>query len=134
MLIGMNFYKKIGIVLATLFLMLMIPIGSVHANDAAKKAVCEGLQGVSGQGCNDTTDGSTINKTVTTVINILSLITAVIAVFMLIIGGLKYITSSGDSGSTASARNTIIYALVGLVIVALAQLIVKFVIERVAQT
>jgi hypothetical protein len=51
----------------------------------------------------------------------------------LIYGGFKYITSGGDESGAKSARNTIIYAVVGLVIVALAQFIVKFVINNVGQ-
>lgn len=65
------------------------------------------------------------------VINIFSLVVGVISVIMIIIGGLKYITSAGDSGNVTSAKNTILYAVIGLVIVALAQLIVRFVIQRV---
>jgi uncharacterized membrane protein YidH (DUF202 family) len=61
-------------------------------------------------------------------INIFSVIVGIIAVIMLIIGGLKYITSGGDSGNVTGAKNTILYAIIGLVIVALAQVIVQFVI------
>ncbi len=50
---------------------------------------------------------------------------------MIIIGGLKYITSAGESSNVTSAKNTIMYAIIGLVIVALAQFIVRFVFERV---
>jgi hypothetical protein len=49
---------------------------------------------------------------------------------MIIIGGLKYITSSGDSNNITSAKNTILYAIIGLVVVALAQFIVKFVLGK----
>jgi uncharacterized membrane protein len=65
-----------------------------------------------------------------TVINVFSWIVGVIAVIMIIVGGLKYITSGGDSGNVSSAKNTILYALVGLVIVALAQFIVRFVLGQ----
>lgn len=65
-----------------------------------------------------------------TVINIFSLVVGVIAVIMIIVGGLRYITSGGDSGKVSAAKTTIIYALVGLVIVALAQLIVHFVLSQ----
>lgn len=65
-----------------------------------------------------------------TVINILSVVVGVVAVIMIIFGGLKYITSGGDSSNVSSAKNTIIYAIVGLVIVALAQFIVRFVLEK----
>jgi len=52
---------------------------------------------------------------------------------MIIFGGFKYITSGGDAGGVTGAKNTILYAIVGLVIVALAQVIVRFVIGTVAQ-
>lgn len=64
------------------------------------------------------------------IIDIISVIVGIIAVVMIIIGGFKYITSGGDSGKVTSAKNTIIYAIVGLVIVALAQFIVKFVLGQ----
>jgi len=67
-----------------------------------------------------------------TVLNLLSVLAGIIAVIMIIIGGFKYVTSSGDANSAGSAKNTIIYALVGLVIAAFAQIIVQFVLERAA--
>lgn len=72
-----------------------------------------------------------VGEIIRTVINIFSLIVGVIAVIMIIIGGLKYITSGGDSGNVTSAKNTILYAIVGLIIVALAQIIVRFVLGKV---
>ena len=53
---------------------------------------------------------------------------------MIIYGGMRYITSGGDSGKITSAKNTIIYALIGLVVVALAQFIVKFVLNKVTSS
>lgn len=101
----------------------------------AKDAICAGLLGAAGEECGDNADedSNKVGSTIETVINILSLIGAVIAVIMLIVGGIRYVTSSGDSGSTASARNTIIYALVGLVIIALAQVIVRYVVSTVSK-
>ncbi len=64
---------------------------------------------------------------ITTTINVFSLVVGVISVIMIIIGGLKYITSGGDSGNVTGAKNTILYAIIGLVVVALAQVIVRFV-------
>ena len=77
---------------------------------------------------------STVNTIITTVINIFSLVVGVVSVIMIIIGGLKYITSGGDSGNVSGAKNTILYAIVGLVVVALAQIIVQFVLGKVAST
>ncbi len=66
-----------------------------------------------------------------TAIDIFSVVVGVIAVIMIIIGGLKYIMSSGDPSNITSAKNTILYAVIGLAIVALAQVIVLFVIDTV---
>ena len=80
----------------------------------------------------DTSAGTTnINGIIKTVINIFSVIVGVVAVIMIIIGGLRYITSGGDSGNVSGAKNTIIYAIIGLVVVALAQFIVQFVLNKV---
>ena len=73
----------------------------------------------------------TVNNIVATVINVFSFVVGVISVIMIIIGGLKYITSGGDAGNVTGAKNTILYAVIGLVVVALAQIIVRFVIDRV---
>lgn len=94
---------------------------------AAHTAVCEGI-GKTGGDCGD--DESELNKAVQAVVNILSIVVGVVAVIMIIIGGLKYVTSSGDSNKVSSAKNTILYAIVGLVIVALSQFIVRFVLDR----
>ncbi len=119
-------------------LLLLVPIltvapvyAAVDSEDAAKQAVCEGLGVASGgDGCEDPSDSAGLSDTVAAAINIISLVVAVIAVFMVIVGGLKYVTSQGESSGTASAKNTIVYAIVGLIIVALAQLIVRFVVNR----
>jgi hypothetical protein len=73
---------------------------------------------------------SRLNRLITNIVNILSIIVGIVAVVMIIIGGFKYITSGGDSGSITSAKHTIIYAIVGLIIVALAQVIVRFVLSK----
>jgi hypothetical protein len=75
--------------------------------------------------------GERVNGILHLVINIFSLVVGVVAVIMIIVGGFKYITSGGDSGNVTSAKNTILFAVVGLVVVALAQFIVRFVLEKV---
>lgn len=90
------------------------------------KQVCDAIG-------NDSCDGgtSTITKTITRIINLLSAIGGIIATIMIIIGGVRYMTSGGDSNSAASARNTILYAVVGLIVVAFAQVIVRFALQTV---
>lgn len=85
-------------------------------------------QGLDKTGTAPSTD---VDSVIRTIINILSLIVGIVAVIMIIIGGLKYITSSGDANNISSAKNTILYAIIGLIIVALAQVIVRFVLDQV---
>ena len=136
--------KSLSLALATL-LITMAPLSlAVPAYAATDQTiaggVCQGTnfkitdQTTSSVGdCQDTNGGTgTLNALLTKVINIFSAIVGVIAVIMIIVGGLQYITSGGDSGKVGKAKTTIIYALVGLVIVALSQLIVHFVLVQAA--
>jgi hypothetical protein len=86
-------------------------------------------------GCESEISGGTgkVQDIVTDVINFFSVIVGIVAVVMIIWGGFKYITSGGDSGNITSAKNTIIYAIIGLVIVAFAQFIVQFVLDQVIE-
>lgn len=92
--------------------------------------------GSAGQCAPSNTAGGTtkVNDTIKTIVNVFSAIVGVISVIMIIFGGFKYITSGGDTGNITSAKNTIIYAVLGLVVVALAQFIVQFVLNKVAGT
>jgi len=65
---------------------------------------------------------------VTTVVNGLLFVVGFLSVIMLIWGGLRYIISGGNSGAVTAAKNTILYAIVGLVIAIFAYAIVNFVI------
>jgi hypothetical protein len=70
------------------------------------------------------------NSILAKVVNILSLVSGVVAVIVILIGGVKMITSSGDSNSVASARQTVMYAVVSIIIVVFAQIIVRFLLSR----
>ncbi len=83
--------------------------------------------------CHSDAQDANIGTIAAKVVNILSLLVGMIAVIMIIYGGLRYIVSGGDSGSVGNAKNTLIYAIVGLVIVALAQIIVHFVLNNTSQ-
>lgn len=64
-----------------------------------------------------------------TIITIVFGIAGAVALLVIVLAGLQYILSRGDPQKTASAKNTIIYALVGLALVVLAQAIVVFVVN-----
>jgi hypothetical protein len=85
--------------------------------------------------CSETSSGTIqINNIIHDIINIFSLVVGIVAVIMIIVGGFRYITSGGASDSVSGAKNTIIYAIIGLIVVALAQFIVQFVLNKVTQT
>ncbi len=79
--------------------------------------------------CDSATSKEAGNNIAIKVINILSVVTGSIAVIMVIIGGVRYVISAGDSNAVQGAKNTIMYALVGLVVVLFAQVIVRFVLS-----
>lgn len=62
-----------------------------------------------------------------TVTNILLFLIGAISVIMLIIGGIRYVVSSGDQSAVTGAKNTILYAIVGIVVAFLAYAAVQFV-------
>lgn len=99
---------------------------SVHAaaSDVVKQGICD-----ANGGC-PTNSPKTINDTISTVVNLLTAAVGVAAVIMIIVGGFRYVTSSGNAESAKSAKNTILYALIGLVVVGLSQVIVHFVLFR----
>lgn len=62
-----------------------------------------------------------------TITNVLLFIIGAISVIMLIIGGIRYVVSGGDSSAVTSAKNTILYAVVGIIVALLAYALVNFV-------
>lgn len=108
----------------------------------AASYACSNIQNEIGTGAGEATSevaasqcgtGSNITQGIggvaKTVVNILSIVVGIIAVIMIIYGGLRYITSGGESGNVSSAKNTLLFAIIGLVIVAIAQIIVHWVLN-----
>jgi len=95
------------------------------AQSVGKDAACEAIGG-----CNQQASEGAINTTIENIINIFSIVVGIVAVVMIILGGFKFITSGGDANNVKSAKNTILYAVIGLVVVALAQIIVRFVLNQ----
>lgn len=61
--------------------------------------------------------------------NIMLFMIGILSVIMLIIGGLRYVVSGGNKDAVASAKNTILYAIVGLIVALLAYAAINFVIN-----
>lgn len=78
------------------------------------------------------TTGPTVEETAKNISNILLFLVIAVAVIMLIIGGFKYVVSQGDSSATQSAKNTILYAIIGIIVAIIAYAIVNFVVKSFA--
>lgn len=74
------------------------------------------------------TDDAT--NTAQDVVNILLLLIGAVSVIMIVIGGFKYVTSNGDQNNITSAKNTILYAVIGLIVAIMASAIVNFVVTQ----
>lgn len=125
--------------LSVMFIMPAMPLAAVHAQclDSGGSTIADCLDTGANQTDPNANSGSAtdrVNSTIRLVINVFSFVVGVISVIMIIIGGLKYITSGGESSNITGAKNTILYAIIGLVVVALAQVIVKFVLEKATGT
>jgi hypothetical protein len=107
---------------------------ATNTNVDINSSLCNGSNVNSSSGVSASctpSDGGSLSNLVRTLINIFSWIVGVVSVLMIIYGGFRYITSGGESGGVTSAKNTIMYAVIGLVIVALAQIIVRYVLTQV---
>jgi energy-converting hydrogenase Eha subunit B len=126
---------------------LLAPMAITATVSAQATITPQSLQGNLCQGSNGNLSGSasapdascgdnatsTANNLVSIIINIISVIVGVVAVIMIIYAGFRYVTSGGSDDSVKTAKNTILYAIIGLVIVALAQIIVHFVLAKTSQ-
>ncbi|MBQ7802660.1 hypothetical protein IJ380_02255 [Candidatus Saccharibacteria bacterium] len=68
----------------------------------------------------------------TNVINYILYAAGLLAVVMIVVSGLKMTTSAGDAGAVSKAKSTLIYSIIGLILVILAYAIVNFVIAKVS--
>ena len=92
----------------------------------------EGAQAARCDGCPENLFGDTgVFRQVT---NVILYIVGIVAVIMLIIGGIRYVVSGGDAKKVTDAKNTVLYAIIGLVIAFLAFAIVNFVISALPST
>lgn len=142
------FFYKFFLVIYMLAIVTAVS-GGYHGNAIAQdtKELCSGANldfsgsskdcKISNDGNKCTQDGKevscperTLNKLVAQIINIFSLVVGIVAVIMLIYSGFRYVTSGGDTSKIEEAKKTLIYAIVGLIIVALAQVIVKFILVK----
>lgn len=130
----MHKLKTIFLTLLTVFNISALTFAPVivHAQSSIE-AACEGVQvdGSTGD-CTDTSSGTALSNLIRVAIRIFQVIIGIIALFMIIMAGLSYITSGGDSNKTKTAKDRILYSAIGLAVVALAEVIIQFVLNRVS--
>lgn len=98
------------------------------SNDEA----CQGLGQLGGTRCQSqggNPEGK-IDNLASKIVKLISYIAGIIAIIMVIIAGVRYTTSGGDSAKVGAAKSALIYALIGVAILALAQFLVHFVLTN----
>lgn len=110
---------------------LFVPVVDVNAQatDCTASGIQNGIDCAKGDSVPSTLFGQ--GSIFTTVVNVLLFIIGALSVVMLIWGGIRYTTSAGNSSAVTSAKNTIMYAVIGLIVAFLAFAIVNWVLAAI---
>ena len=123
--------NKLKLILAGLLVVPTVALAVAPAASAEGDfTLNSGVTSAKGDGVNDTT--SDPQALVKQFVNIFLFAVGALSVIMLIWGGIRYTTSAGDSNKVQAAKNTVLYAIVGLVVAILAYAIVNMVIGKIA--
>ena len=118
------------VTLASLMVMLGLSAGAVlpaaTAYADANATVQQGVNQVGG-----TENPTSLESFIKSVIGVLFFVVGSVSVIMLIVGGIMYASASGDQGRIKTAKDTVLYAVIGLVVAILAYAIVNFVLKNV---
>ena len=122
-------YQKISLFLTGAYL--YSPAAALAASHKAQ--LCKGVNSAAGEdgGCKGEVALFGADGFFQSIANMLIFIVGAVSVLMIIIGGLRYVLSAGDPGSTKSAKDTVMYAVVGVIVALLAFAIVNFVIAKI---
>ncbi len=115
---------KIALAISLLFGAAMTPVALTYASSGTDQANST-LDIVKNQA-----GGKDVNSLSKTIISTMLFIVGILAVVMIIYSGIRYITAHGDKSQVESAKNTLIYSIVGLVVAIVAYAVVSFVISR----
>ena len=121
--------NKLKLILAGLLVVPTVALAVAPAASAESDfTLTNGVSSARGEGVSETaSDPQTLVKQF---VNIFLFAVGALSVIMLIWGGIRYTTSAGDSNKVKAAKNTVLYAIVGLVIAILAYAIVNMVIDK----
>lgn len=110
--------------------MAIVTVSSLSPMALAVDPVNSVQNGVNAAGGSSSQGDSTLKGKIKTVVDILLFLLGAIAVIMIVVGGLRYVLSSGDASQITSAKNTILYAVIGVIVALLAYAIVNWVIDK----
>ncbi|MBR2831060.1 hypothetical protein IKE83_01750 [Candidatus Saccharibacteria bacterium] len=125
-----NKFTKILIIISTVLgLISLAPAPVFAANDICSRTdIPEAVK--ADYGCtNATLEEDQFGNTLVNIMNAIILILGLVAVIVIIIGAVTLMTSNGDAGKVVKGKNTILYAVIGLIIAALSYGIVNFTIN-----
>jgi len=74
---------------------------------------------------------ASLNSIFGQIANILIFLVGAVSVIMIIIGGLRYVTSNGDAKQTEAAKNTILYSVIGIIVAIASYAIVNYVVTNI---
>ena len=120
-----SIFVTLGIAVGIMVASLALPDTTSAAVNVFEKP-CPG--GSTSAICADKASGK---SSINTIINLIFYAVGIIAVIVIIVAGIKFITADGDASKIKSARETIMYAVIGLVVALMAYAIVGFIIGRV---
>ena len=120
--------NTLKMILAGLLIVPTIAFAVAPAVSAADFTLRGGIDSAQGEGVDKV--NSSPESLVKQFVNIFLFAVGALSVIMLIWGGIRYTTSAGDSNKVTSAKNTVLYAIVGLVVSILAWAIVNMVIDK----
>ncbi len=125
--------KKFSLYLAILTALLIPSLGLASQASAVNLfSPCKKLPG-SATVCQETKSVNT-NPIITVIkdaMEVIAFVTGAAAIILVVVSGIRFIVSGGDANAVAGAKNTLIYALVGVAVTALAQSIIVFILDKV---
>lgn len=139
-MIKLPFFKLLLLSIATFSFLVVLSVSRM-GTASAEASICSDSNASSGQNvsssafCQDTGTTNPIvgsGGVLTIVINIISAVAGFVAVIMIVISGFQMITSNGNPEKISDARNIIIYSSVGIVVIAIARLIILFITNKIS--
>lgn len=127
----MKFFRRLGMMIGMAALLLVPAVPAFAATDPFGEVCKVGGTGGSAACQVDGSDPLTgPGGTITRVTRLISFLAGAAAIIIIIVGGIMYITANGDASKISNAKDAVLYALIGLVIVVAAGGIITFVVNR----